>query len=296
MARHRGRGAIEGKLLLGRLWSLLNTLLHILRGELLLKDPVLLVLMLQVHDRFLSILGTHPSELRELGGRHSGYLLTNSGREGSRIHTVDRARRLLEDLAGIHLGYVSHLLGLSTVREHLSWVDAVVHESSLNYLTRSHHRGVRHHASSNTTASVHELASPVVHRRVRRLLHSVVRKFGRSRGRLLELGVLLLGCELGLEVELGLRLLGLGILIGGQKSGVDAVCLCGIHGVLKIWRQRGSTWWAMKHARSLGREGLNDTRRGGQQTETCRDLRKEYGDARVSCVGREGVSVGKRKR
>ena len=52
--------------------------------------------------------------------------------------------------------------------------------------------------------------------------------------RLLELGGLLLGCELGL------RLLGLGILIGSQEGGVDAVCLCGIHGILKERRQRGS--------------------------------------------------------
>ena len=51
---------------------------------------------------------------------------------------------------------------------------------------------------------------------------------------MLELGGLLLGCELGLGVELGLRLVGLGVLIGGQKGGVDAVCLSGIHETLKI--------------------------------------------------------------
>jgi len=88
--------------------------------------------------------------------------------------------------------------------------------------------------TATTSTGVHELASSVVHRRVRGLLHPIVRKLGGSRGRLLELGGLLLGCELGLEVELGLQLLGLCILIGGQKGGVDAICLCGIHGVLKI--------------------------------------------------------------
>ena len=117
----------------------------------------------------------------------------------------------------------------------------MVHEPGLNYLTGSHHRGVSHRVSSNTTTRVHKLASSIVHRRVRRLLHSVVRKFRGSRGRLLELGVLLLGSELGLEVKLGLRLLGLGILIGGQKGRVDTVCLCGIHVRLKVGRQRGLT-------------------------------------------------------
>lgn len=231
MARHRGRRAIKRQLLLGRLWSLLNTLLHILRGELLLKGPLLVMLMLQVQHCFLSFLRVHSSELRKLGRRYSGYLLTNGGGKGPRIHTVDRTARLLEDLAGIHLGHVSHLLGLATVRKHLSRVDSMVHESSLNHLAGSHHRGVSHRVPSS---GVHKLASPIVHRRVRRLLHSVVRKFRGSRGRLWELGRLLLGCELGLEVKLVLRLLGLGILIGGQKSGVDTVCLCGIHGMLKI--------------------------------------------------------------
>ena len=118
----------------------------------------------------------------------------------------------------------------------------MMHESSLNYLAGSHHRAVSHRVSPNTaTTRVHELASPIVHGLVRRLLHSIVRKSGRIRGRLLELGGLLLGCELGLEVKLGLRLLGLGILKGGQKGGVDTVCLCGIHGRLKVRRQRGLT-------------------------------------------------------
>ena len=71
----------------------------------------------------------------------------------------------------------------------------------------------------------------------------------------MELALLLLGCELGLGVKLGLRLLGLSILIGGQKGGVDAVCLCGIHGMLMVWRQRGSKWWKTKHEQSLGCEG-----------------------------------------
>lgn len=118
----------------------------------------------------------------------------------------------------------------------------MVHKPTLNYLAGSHHRAVSHRISTAATARVYKLASSVVHRWVRRLLHSIVRKFGGSRGRLLELGGLLLGCELGLKVKLGLRLLGLGILIGSQKGRVDAVCLCGIHGILKVGRQRGSTW------------------------------------------------------
>ena len=117
----------------------------------------------------------------------------------------------------------------------------MMHESGLNYLAGSHHRAVSHRVSSNTTTRVHKLASSIVHGRVRRLLHSIVRKSGGSRGRLLELGGLLLGCELGLEVKLGLRLLGLGILIGSQNGGVDTVCLSGIHGRLKVRRQRGLT-------------------------------------------------------
>jgi len=117
-----------------------------------------------------------------------------------------------------------------------------MHESSLNYLTGSHHRAVSDRVSSTATTRVYKLASSIVHRWIRRLLHSIVREFGGTRGRLLKLSGLLLGCELGLEVELGLRLLGLCILIGSQKSGVDAVCLCGIHGMLKVRRRRGSTW------------------------------------------------------
>ena len=187
-------------------------------------------------------------------GRDPGYLLTGIGRERSRIHTVGHAGRLLEDLAGVHLGYVGHLLRLPVVREHLV-VDTMMHESSENHLTGSHHRALGHWVSSNTTARVYILARSIVHRRVRRLLHPVVRKLGGSGGRLLELALLLLGCELGLKVKLGLRLLGLGILVGGQKGGVDTVCLCGIHGMLKIWRQRGSGWWTMKDERSLGCEG-----------------------------------------
>lgn len=91
---------------------------------------------------------------------------------------------------------------------------------------------------------------------------------------MLELGGLLLGCELGLEIELGLRLVWLGVLVGGQKGGVDAVCLRGIHGSLKIWGQGGSTWWPKKYRQSLERRELNGTRRGGQYTVACRDLRK----------------------
>ena len=251
MGRHRRRWAIEWQLLLGRLCGLLNVLLHVLLlVELLLENPVLLVLMLQIKYRFLSFLGTHPSELGKLRGRNSGYLLTDSSRKRSRIHTVDCTGRLLEHLACVHLRHVSHLLRLPAIREHLSGVDAVMHESSLNRLTGSHHRAVSHRVSTSAATSVHELASSIIHRRVRRLLHPIVRKFGGSGGRLLELALLLLGRELLLEVKLGLRLVGLGILIGGQKGGVDAVCLCGIHGMLKIWRQRGSTWWATKHARS----------------------------------------------
>ena len=139
MDRHGGRRAIERQLLLGGLWGLLNTLLHVLLGELLLEDPLLLVLMLQVLHRFLSFLVAHPSELRNLGGGKSGYLLTNVGGERSKIHTVDRAGRLLKDLARVHLGYVSHLLRLPTVREHLIGVDAMVHETGENYLAGSHH-------------------------------------------------------------------------------------------------------------------------------------------------------------
>lgn len=52
---------------------------------------------------------------------------------------------------------------------------------------------------------------------------------------MLELGGLLLGCELGLYIELRLRLVWLGVLIGSQKGGVDGVGLCGIHRILKIW-------------------------------------------------------------
>lgn len=263
MGRHRRRRAIERQLLLGRLRSLLSALLHVLLGELLhvllgellLKEPLLLMLMLQVQHRFLSFLGTHPSELCKLGGRYSGYLLTNSGGERSRIHTIDRPGRLLEDLAGIHLGCVEHLLWLPTVCEHLIGVDAMMHDPSLNHLAGSHHRAVSHRAPPPTTATatttrVHKLASSIVHRRVRRLLHPIIRKLGWGCGRLLELGGLLLGCVLGLGIKLGLRLLGLGVLIGGQKGGVDTVCVCGIHGMLKIWRQRESTWWTMEHGRS----------------------------------------------
>ena len=68
---------------------------------------------------------------------------------------------------------------------------------------------------------------------------------------MLELGGLLLGCELGLDIELRLRLVGLGVLIGGQKGGVDGVGLCGIHGMLKIWSENESTWWAKEGAQSL---------------------------------------------
>ena len=52
----------------------------------------------------------------------------------------------------------------------------------------------------------------------------------------------------------------------------------------------------MKHGRTLGRGGLNDTRRRGQRTKTCRDLRKQWRETRVGYAGREGVSVGERKR
>ena len=75
------------------------------------------------------------------------------------------------------------------------------------------------------------------------MLNSIVRKLGGGREGLLELSGLLLGCELGLDIELGLRLVGLGVLIGGQKGGVDGVGLCGIHGMLKIRGKSESTWW-----------------------------------------------------
>ena len=87
----------------------------------------------------MSFLGVHSSELGKLGRRNSGYLLTDDSGERSRIHPVDGGGRLLEDLTNIHLGYVGHLLGLPTVGEHLGGVDAMVHESSLNGLTGSHH-------------------------------------------------------------------------------------------------------------------------------------------------------------
>jgi hypothetical protein len=35
----------------------------------------------------------------------------------------------------------------------------------------------------------------------------------------------------------------LGVLIGCQKGGVDAVGLCRIHGILKIRGESESTWW-----------------------------------------------------
>ena len=95
--------------------------------------------MLQVHHGLLSILMTHPGELRELCRRNSGYLLTQILGKRPRIHTVGGGGRFLEDLARIHLGYVSHLLRLPTVREHLVGVGAMVHESSLNCLAGSHH-------------------------------------------------------------------------------------------------------------------------------------------------------------
>lgn len=119
--------------------SLLDTLRHVLLGELLLEYPLLLMLVLQVHHGLLSFLRTHPGELGELCRRNSGYLLTKSGGKRPRVHTVDRGGRFLEQLASIHLGYVSHLLRLPTVGEHLIGVEAMVDESSLNYLTGSHH-------------------------------------------------------------------------------------------------------------------------------------------------------------
>jgi hypothetical protein len=197
---------------------------------LLLKYPLLLMLMLQIHHGLLSFLRTHPSELRELCRRNSGYLLTKIGGKHPRVHTVDRGGRFLEDLTSIHLGYVSHLLRLAPVGKHLIGVDTMVHESSLNYLTGSHHRTMGHCVPPNATR-VHKLASSVEHRWVGRLLGPIVGKLGGGRKRLLELGGLLLGWELGLEIELLLRLVGLRVLIGGQKGGVDGVGLCGIHGM-----------------------------------------------------------------
>jgi hypothetical protein len=193
------------------------------------------MLMLQVHHGLLSFLGSHSSELLELYRRYSRYLLAKIGGERPRIHTVNRGGRFLE----IHLGYVRHLLRLPTVHKHLIGVGAMVHESSLDRLAGSH---VGHRIPSDNTR-VHKLASSVKHRRVRRLLNSIVRKLGGGRERLLELGVLLLVCELGLDIELRLRLVGLGVLIGSQKGGVDGVGLCGIHGILKIWGERKSRWW-----------------------------------------------------
>lgn len=134
------------------------------------------MLMLQEHHGFLSLLGSHPSKLRNLCGRNSGYLLAKSVRERSGIYTVECGGRFLEDLTSIHLGYVSHLLWLPTVGEHLIGVDAMVHESGLNYLAWSHHRTVRHRVPSNTTG-VHKLASSIIHHWIRRLLHSIEREF-----------------------------------------------------------------------------------------------------------------------
>lgn len=91
------------------------------------------------------------------------------------------------------------------------------------------------HCISSNDTRVHKLASSVEHRGVRGLLNSIVRKLGGGRERLLELRGLLLGCELGLDIELRLRLVGLRVLVGGQKGGVDGVGLCRIHGMLKIW-------------------------------------------------------------
>ena len=172
MGRHGGRWTIERLLLLSRLWSLLNSLWHVLLGELLLQH---LLLMLEVHHRFLSFVGTHTSELGEVDGGNSGYLLTDICGERPRIHAVDRGGRFLEDLTRVHLGHVSHLLLLEAVREHWIGVHAVAHESCLNCLARSHHRAVGHRISSNA-ARVHKLASSVEHRRVGRLLNSIVRK------------------------------------------------------------------------------------------------------------------------
>lgn len=172
MGRHGGRWTIERLLLLSRLWSLLNSLWHVLLGELLLQH---LLLMLEVHHRFLSFVGTHTSELGEVDGGNSGYLLTDICGERPRIHAVDRGGRFLEDLTRVHLGHVSHLLLLEAVREHWIGVHAVAHESCLNCLARSHHRAVGHRIPSNA-ARVHKLASSVEHRRVGRLLNSIVRK------------------------------------------------------------------------------------------------------------------------
>lgn len=159
--------------------GLLNALRHVLLGEVLLEHPLLLMLMLlmlQVHDGFVSILWTHPSELRKLCGRKSMHLLTNGRGKRPRVHTVDRGSRFLKNLTSVHLGYVGHLLQLPTVREHLVRVDAMVHESCLNCLTGSHHRAMGHRVCSN--ARVHKLAGSVEHRWVRRVLNSIIRKLG----------------------------------------------------------------------------------------------------------------------